>query len=117
MALLVLGDLGIAVGRHVAHDDWNFMQSGSDRRAQSLGTEVDAVAAVNIGRVDDERLQDAAQPDVGGEFSEREFGELGSRIARVFVKASGRHEQGPTRNRDAGGRSIPRRQCRQCRLR
>ena len=93
LAFLVLGDLGIAVGTHVAHDDWNFMQSGSDRRAQSLGTEVDAVASFAIRGTHDERLQDAALSHVDGEFFEVGLGELGTRVVRVFVQACHRNKQ------------------------
>ena len=51
MTLLVLRDLGVGIGRCIAYDNGHFMQSGSDRRAQPLGAEVDAVAAVRVTRV------------------------------------------------------------------
>jgi dienelactone hydrolase len=95
MALLVLGDLGVAIGGQVAHDDWNFMRSGSDRCAQSLGTEVDAVTALTVRRMHDERLKDAAQLHVDGELFERGLGELGTRVVRVFVQACHRNKQWP----------------------
>lgn len=48
--------------------------------AQSLGSEVNAVASFVIRGMHDERLQDAALLDVFGEFFERGLGELGSSL-------------------------------------
>jgi hypothetical protein len=86
VTLLVLGDLGIAIGRLVAHDNRNLIEPGSHRGAQALGAEVDAVPALTIGRVHDERLQDTTLSDVRGEFFDRVFGELGSRVVRILVQ-------------------------------
>lgn len=33
MALLVLGDLGVAIDGQVAHDDWHFVQTRANRSA------------------------------------------------------------------------------------
>lgn len=86
MALLVLGDLGIAVGRQVAHDDRNLMQTGTNHCAQPLGAEVNPVPAVAVGWMHDERLQDAALPDVLGKLGNRLLGELGARVVRILVE-------------------------------
>ena len=66
MSFLVLGDLGIAIGRQVAHDDRNLMQTDTDRCAQPLGAEVDLVPTIVIGRMHYERLQHTAPLDVLG---------------------------------------------------
>ena len=93
MALLVLGRLGIRIGRHVEDDDGQLGQSDPDRRAQPFGAKVDAVAAFAINGMYDEGLQDAAQLDVGGEFFEGGFGELGTRVVCVFAETChGHHE-------------------------
>lgn len=70
MALLVLGDLGIAIGGQVSDDDRNLMQPGADRCTQPLGAEVNFVPAIAVGRMHDERLQDAALLDVRGKLIE-----------------------------------------------
>lgn len=74
VALLVPRDLGIAIGGQVAHDSRNLMKPGSNSRAQPLGAEVDAVPAVAIGRMHDERLQDAALLDVRSELCSESSG-------------------------------------------
>ena len=95
MALLVLGDLGIAVGGHIAHDDRHFVKTRSNRCAQSLGIEVDAVAAFAIRGMHDEWLQDAAPLDVRGEFFERALGELGARVVRILIQKRYGYEHRP----------------------
>ncbi len=82
MALLVLGDLCIAIGRQVAHDDRNLKTPGTNRSAQPLGAEVDTAPAISIGEMYDEGLQDAALLNVRSEFSERVQG--GTRCAGCF---------------------------------
>lgn len=86
MAFPVLRDLGISIGRQVAHDNRYLMKPGSNCRAQPLGAEVDAVPAIAIGRMHDERLQDAALPDVRSGLCKRVLGELGARVVRIFVE-------------------------------
>ena len=56
------------------------MEARSNRSAQSLGTEVDAVAAVAVGGMNDERLEDAALLDVRSKFFDRDLWELGARV-------------------------------------
>ncbi len=63
------------------------------RGTQSLGAEVDAVAALRVGGMHDDRLQDAALADVVGEFVDLGVGELGARVVRVFGKLVDRHQQ------------------------
>jgi hypothetical protein len=92
VAFLVLGDLGVAIGGDVAHDDRHFVKARSNRCAQSLGTEVDAVAAIAIREMHDERLQDAALLDVGGEFFERSLGELRAGVVRILIQKRDGHE-------------------------
>jgi len=96
VALLVLGDLGVAIGRQVAHDDRNLAKPGSDRCAQPLRAEVDAVPAMAIGRMHDEWLQDTTLLEVRGEVGKRVLGELGARVVRILVEHRHRHEHGPT---------------------
>ena len=47
---------------------------------------MDEVAAFAIRRMNDERLEDAALLDVRGKFFERDLGELGARVVRIFMK-------------------------------
>jgi hypothetical protein len=60
MAFLALGDLGVAIGGHVAHDDRHVAIACSNRCAQSLGAEVHAVPALAIRATQNERLRDTA---------------------------------------------------------
>ena len=69
------------------------MQTGANRCAQPLGAEVDLVPAIVIGRMHDERLQDAALLDVLSELCERLLGELGARVVRILVEHRHGHEQ------------------------
>lgn len=91
MALLVFGDLGVGVGRRVADDNGNFLQTGAHCSTQSLGTEVQPVAAIGVNEMNDQRLQDAVLPNVFGEFIDLGFGELGARIVWVFVDQTDRN--------------------------
>ena len=78
MALLALSDLVIGVDRRVANDDRDFAQAALQRGAQSLGAEVKAVAALRVGGMRNEGLQDAALANVVGEFVDLGVGELGA---------------------------------------
>lgn len=86
MSFLVLGNLGIAIRGQVAHDDRDLIQSGTGRCTQPLGAEVNWVPAITVGRMHDERLEDAALTDVLGTFSNRLIGELGPWVVRVLVR-------------------------------
>ena len=65
------------------------------RGAQSLGTEVDEVAAFAIRRTNDEGLEDAALLDVRSKFFERALGELGARVVRILMKQRDGNEHRP----------------------
>lgn len=52
-----------------------------------------AVAALRIDGMHDQRLQDAALSDVIGEFVDLSVGELGARVVRVFGDAIQRHDE------------------------
>lgn len=87
VALLVLGHL-------CANNDGNLLQTCPLGRAQSLGAEVDAVAAIRIGGMNDDGLQDAVPADVVGECVELGVGELGARVVRVFLERRDRDNRG-----------------------
>jgi hypothetical protein len=86
VALLVLGDLGIAICRQVANNDRNLKKPSADRSAQPLGAEVDTVPAILVGRMHDDRLKDAALLDVLSQQFERVLGELGAGVVGILVK-------------------------------
>ena len=86
MPFLVLGDLGVAIDRHIAHHDRNFMQASSNRGAQPFRTKVNGVMAIAIRRMNDERLEDAPLLDVRSKFFEPELGELGARVVCILMK-------------------------------
>jgi hypothetical protein len=60
---------------------------------------VKPVAALRVGVMHDQRLQDAALADVVGEFVELGVGEVGAWVARVFV-----HRCSGDEHRRAGAR-------------
>ena len=95
MALLVLGDLGVAIDGQIAHNGRDFVQARSNCSAQSLGTEMDAVAAIAIRGMNDERLEDPALLDVGSKFFERGLGELGARVVRILIEERDGNEHRP----------------------
>lgn len=89
MALVVLGDLCVRVGRRVTHDDRHRLQSGSLGSTQALGAEVNAVVASRVRAVHNDRLQDAVLADVICELFEFGLKELGTRIVRVLEQQCG----------------------------
>lgn len=66
MALLVLGDLGVGIGRCRPHRDGHLRQPRKTCSAKALGAEVAAVAPFGICRLHDDRLQDPVLADVLG---------------------------------------------------
>ena len=93
VSLLVLCHLRVGVCRCIAYDHRHFSEAGPPGSAQALGAEVDLVAALRIGGMDDDGLQDAALTDVVGEFAEIGVGEFGAWITRVFVDAIQGHDE------------------------
>ena len=93
VALLVLGDLGVGVMGLRADDDGNGLEPRLLRGAQTLGAEEDPIATLLGQPMDDDRLEDPAQSDVLGELGDLLFGELGPRVARVFLEALDRDEE------------------------
>ena len=112
MAFLVFGDLGVGVSRRVADDDWDFSQSCTLRRAPPLRAEVDAVLPLLVGRMNDDRLQDAVLPDVFGQLIQLGFWKLGARVGRVL--AEGRERQQLRRRWDDSLGRRDRRLCSGC---
>jgi len=68
VALLVLGDLRIWIGRGRPHRDGHLLQACKTCSAAALGPEVDPIAPVSIDRLHDDRLQDAVLADVLGQL-------------------------------------------------
>ena len=56
---------------------------------------MDEVAALPIGRVHDDGLQDAVLADIFGQFGELGLGVLGARVVAVFIQQVGRHLHRP----------------------
>jgi hypothetical protein len=56
---------------------------------------VNLVPAIAVGRMHDERLQDAALSDVLSEFGNRLLGELGARVVRILVEHRHGQQQWP----------------------
>jgi hypothetical protein len=94
MTLLVLGDLVIDVMGLGADDDRHCVEIRMHRRSQPLGTENDTVAVVAGRAAHDDRLKDAAQRNVSGEFGDLLVGEFGPRVVRVLVEAVDRNDEG-----------------------
>ena len=94
MALLVLGDLGVGIGRRVANDHRDFNQPRTLSRTPTLCAEVNAVPTLLVSRMNDDGLKNAVLADVFGEFVQLGFGELGAWVVRVFAQqADGQHER------------------------
>jgi hypothetical protein len=86
MSLLVLGYLGVGISGRVADDHRNLGQPCTLRCTPPLRAEVDAVSALLVRRMNDDRLQDAVLPDVVGKLVQLGFRELGARVVRVFAE-------------------------------
>src|SRR5947209_12268246 len=77
-----------------ADDDGNDLEPRLLGGAQTLGAEEDAIAT-SVGQpLHDDRLKDSTQGDVVGELRDLLFRKLLPRVARVFLEALDRDEQG-----------------------
>jgi hypothetical protein len=93
MPLLVLGGLRIGIGRHVTNHDRDFGQPRTLRRTPALRAEVNAVPTLLVGRMNDDRLQDAVLTNVFRQRIQLCFRELGARVVRVFDQKIEQHQQ------------------------
>ncbi len=93
VALLILGNLHVGIGRCLAQYHGHLGQPRTACCPPALGAEVDAVTPLCVGGMNDKRLQDAVLADVFGEFVDLRFGKLGAWIVRVFVQPIRRHDQ------------------------
>ena len=87
MTLLVPGALRVDVMGVGADDDRNRFQTGLPGATQSLGAKEDAIATLFGSMARNDQLKDSVQNHVLGELGDFFIEELGSRVARVFLKA------------------------------
>jgi hypothetical protein len=90
VALLILSHLRVDVVGRTADDDGHLAKSGQLGRAKTLCAEEDPVATSAAGAVNDNRLKDAVNADVGRELRQLAFRKLGSRVPGVLSRAGAR---------------------------
>jgi hypothetical protein len=79
-----------------ANANGHFDQARRHRGPKALGAKVNVMAAIGIGRMHNDGLQDTVLPNVVSEFSQLRFGEFSAGVVGIFEQKA--HWKHPWRN-------------------